>query len=35
MNKIIYKTINTDTFYKRFAGLKWYGNLLYKLIKKE
>lgn len=31
IKKILFTIVNSNIFYKRFAGLKWYGNILQKL----
>lgn len=35
MNKILYKIFDCYLFHKIFDGLRWYGELLYKLSKRR
>lgn len=32
MNKILFKILYCNFLYKRFLGLRWYGNLLERLL---
>lgn len=34
MKKIINKIFDSYLFHKRFDGLRWYGNILYKTIER-
>lgn len=31
MKKKLFRILNSNVFYRKFAGLKWYGNILQKL----